>query len=160
MKTLIITNRERFPEQEKRSSQLLKSLNKVGIEGEIYNICKDKPLHIQLFEIQKIKVPLIVSFDFAGFEFRTEQEEISLNLLYGRIAYILLNHWKIYENSLKERMNFSMFVYCQGEEEAKKVGQEFPNVPNVGFYEGKREKIQWNTLIEKILLDTELEMIR
>lgn len=159
MKTLIITNKERFPEQDKRSSQFLKSLKNMGIEGEIYNIHRDKPLHIQFLEIQKRNAPLIVSFDFAGFEFRTEQEEISLNLLYGRIAYILLNHWKIYENPLKERMNFSMFIYCQGEEEAKRVRQEFPDVPNVGFYEGKGEEIQWNPLIEKILLDTELEMV-
>lgn len=159
MKTLIITNRERFPEHDKRSFQLLKSLKDIGIEGEIYNIRKDKPLYIQFFEIQKINAPLIISFDFAGFEFRTEQEEISLNLLYGRIAYILLNHWKIYENSWKERMNFSMFIYCQGEEEAKRVGQEYPNVPNLGYYEGKGEEIQWKLLIEKILLDTELEMV-
>ena len=56
-------------------------------------------------------------------------------------------------------MNFSMFIYCQGEGEAKRVRQEFPDVPNVGFYEGKGEEIQWNPLIEKILLDTELEMV-
>ena len=61
MKTLIITNKERFPEQDKRSSQFLKSLKNMGIEGEIYNIHRDKPLHIQFLEIQKRNAPLIVA---------------------------------------------------------------------------------------------------
>lgn len=118
--------------------------------------------------IVKSECDLLISFDCAGFEFRTETNTLSYNNFGCRMAHILFRSMDEYREELRQQMNFSMFVFSERVDDVSAISERYPNIPNIELMERlehsqcKNENIRKNRQIvmewfRHIIEEAELE---
>lgn len=114
---------------------------KAGIEenGMIYEplILNEKdPFHIQFQKLSDISQwDAIITIDFAGFEAETEMGNAYYNILPVRMAHLLITKDIQCPESLRGRINFSMFFYCVFYENALGIKKNYNHIENVSYKE-------------------------
>lgn len=112
---------------------------KIGIEenGMIYKpllLNEQDSFHIQFQKLTDItQKDAIVTIDFAGFEAETEMSNAYYNILPVRMAHLLIAKDIPYPNSLKGRINFSMFFYTMFYDKYIELKNSYPHIENVSY---------------------------
>jgi len=92
---------------EKHMIPFLKTMNQAFHDTRV----ESTPLHEKYYVIRNYQKDLLITFDCAGFEFRTENDTLSYNNMGFRMAHILFHGMHEYREELRQQMNFSMFVF-------------------------------------------------
>lgn len=138
MKTVFVVNQRKYPYHEKFLDLFVKNAEKYG-DVQIFDMSSTQLLHEIYYKIAASECDLLISFDCAGFELRTENDTLSYNKLGCRMAHILFRNMRDYGENLKQQMNFSMFVFSVIQEDVSKIQKNFSNIPNIEWLEMPRD---------------------
>lgn len=129
MKIVMVIDTGRRPEHRKISDIYI---NALSVENDIYlvDMSSGKPWHVLFAEIVSYKCDLVVAFDCAGFELKTELNMLSYNTLTCRVAHIFTD-MKQKASDLSEQFNLSHFVYLPQGTGFEEFAGEHKNMPNV-----------------------------
>lgn len=130
MRTTIITNCRKYPYHKEILSLFLNEASKYGISRAFDMADKSISLLEIYHQIEDSNCDLLISFDCAGFEFRTEINSLAYNTLSCRMAHILFQKMQEYGNCLKQQMNFSMFLFSMFDSDVSAIQEKYPNIPN------------------------------
>lgn len=169
MKMLFVINSEKYPYHIDMLSLFTEIAGEYGI-FQVLDMADNISFSQKYDRIVQCRCDLLISFDCAGFEFRTETNTLSYNNLGCRMAHILFRGMHEYREELRQQMNFSMFVFSEREEDVSAISERCFNIPNIELMErleysqckeentGKNRQIiaEW---FKHIIKETELENI-
>lgn len=132
---LIVINSKKY----KYHKDFVKVMSTLTETVSVVDMSSDKLLHELFYEIDGSSSKMIMTLDFAGFELRTEMDNISLNSISKRIVNVLFHKKNHYTDELKYRQNLSMFTYfCRKDMEDDNslllLKEKYPLVPNINFF--------------------------
>lgn len=134
VKTVFVVNLQKYPCHKKLLELFAIQAGRYG-DFEIFDIASGEPLHEIYYKIAAGGYSLLISFDCAGFELRTESDTLAYNQLGCRMAHILFHERDEYGENLSQQMNFSMFVFSSVREDVVFLQKNFPNIPNIEWLE-------------------------
>ena len=134
MKLLFVINSEKYPYHTKMLSLFVEAAKKYGTY-QIINMADNLLPSVKYEQMVKSGCDLLISFDCAGFEFRTETNTLSYNNFGCRMAHILFRGMHEYREELRQQMNFSMFVFSVRSEDVSAISERYPNIPNIELME-------------------------
>lgn len=113
---------------------LTSRLMKWGYICSTLDLSTGKKAHEYYKDIVNVGADLIITLDMAGYQFTTELETPSLNTISCRIVNIVFASLENLEHYFKLPLNFSMFFYCDDQENIYKFNEKYPNVPNLIYH--------------------------
>lgn len=134
MKTVFVVNSVKYQYHKKLLELFAIIAGRYG-DFEIFDMASDGPLYEIYYKIAASECDLLISFDCAGFELRTESDTLAYNQLGFRMAHILFHEMGEYGENLKQQINFSMFVFSCVREDVLFLQRNFPNIPNIEWLE-------------------------
>lgn len=135
MKIAIVVNNQKYPYHQNIICLLRKcSLGKENTT-EVIDMSEKIPLHEKYYKIIESGCNFLISLDCAGFELRTELETLSYNNLGCRVAHLILQNINEFTEELGQQMNFSMFLFGNGKEQAEAIKERHADIVNVGYFE-------------------------
>lgn len=129
MKILLVIDTERIPAHSKISNVYKGVLDREN-EVAVIDMAAGKVAHAVFSDIVSYKSDLVITFDFAGFELKTELNMISYNTLTCRVAHILTS-MKQDKDNMAQQLNLSHFVAVPKETDVEIFSLEHRNFPNV-----------------------------
>lgn len=129
MKILIVIDTRKRPEH-KKTENIYRDI--LGTENEIciVDMASGKPDYVIFNEIAASDSDLVITFDLAGFNLKTELNTISYNTLTCRVAHIL-SDMNQPGDRLDEQLNLSHFMYLPDGTDLSEFAAGHKNIPNV-----------------------------
>jgi len=130
MKILFIINSSRHKKHNKLMNDVKTALESKH-EYLLVDMAANKELHLLYRDIIASHANLVITFDMAGFELRTEGNETSLNLLTQRVVHLLFDKPYKYQAELSEWLNLSHFLFVPADTDIDEFVANHSNIPNV-----------------------------
>lgn len=135
MTIIVLTNQNQYPYHSFLSKMLIHFFQKKNHLLSIMDVTSESYDHLCLQKIQAQSPDILITFDLAGFPFRTQTKEASLNMLSSKNLNLLWGNKKEYAPFLSGKLSLSMIFYDLS-------GKDFhlPKLyPNLQYYKASQD---------------------
>lgn len=127
MTIIILTNQKQYPYHSFLSKMLMQFFKEKDSLVSIMDIPSDTYEYFSLQQIQNQSPDILITFDLAGFPFRTQTKETALNMLSSKNLNLLWGDKKEYTPFLSGKLSLSMIFYDLSGENFH-LSRHYPNL--------------------------------
>ncbi len=127
---VILTNRQQYPYHPEMAAMAQSALQQLAHSVTVLDINSEKYGHVCLARLKETNPDILITFDLAGFCFRTQSGENALNMLCTKNLNILWGNKPEYAPLLSKKISLSMLFY-----DASGTDSKLPLLyPNLLYY--------------------------
>lgn len=134
-KVMIVTDTQRTPELAKLGNCLRDSFQKRQWITEMLDFKPGINDYIYFRSIMDYKPDFLVTLNLAGFTMKTDGQETSLNRIPCRMAHLMFDSYRDFQDVLNHTINFSMYFFTNEQKTALALERDFPHIEHICYLE-------------------------